>query len=181
MGVLGDIKKYIYSEEVDRNKGVAQSTWRKIGGAINFILHRTHEVKRFSINGAYGQLPPGQYPVLFVDSAHVFEFDAEIFNIHVVSYRSAAGAGQTELDLKIAPSGSEVYTSILTTTAKIQPSSALIKRFKLGDTGITGIVAPVMTSAPFNVNAGDAIRLDLISALSGQTGQLGLIIHHRPR
>lgn len=180
MGILSDVKKFIFSEEVDRNTGVAQSTWRKIGGAINFILHRTHEVKRFEINGAYGQLPPSQYPFLFVDGAHVFEFDAEIFNIWVVSFRSAAGSGQTEIDLKLAPAGSEVYTSILTTTAKIQPSSPLTTRFKIGDTG-TGIVAPVMTSTPLNVSAGDAIRADLITALSGQTGQLGIIIHHRPR
>lgn len=180
MPIITDIRKYIYGEEVDRNKGVAQSTWRKIGGVINFILHRTHEVKRFEVNGAYGQLPPAQYPFLFVDGAHVFEFDAEIFNIWVVSFRSAAGAGLTEIDLKRAPAGSEVYTSILTTTAKIGTVCPLIKRFKLGDSG-AGFVAPVMTSTPFNVSAGDAIRADLISALSGQTGQLGIIIHHRPR
>lgn len=180
MPALADLKKLIFSEEVDRNKGVSQSTWRKIGGVINFLANRTHEVKRFDIFGAYGQLPPSQYPFIFVDGAHVFEFNAEIFNIWVVSYRDVVGTGQTEIDLKLAPNGSEVYSSILTTTAKILSTSALTKRFKLGDVD-TGIVAPVMTSTPLNVNAGDAIRADLITAQSGIKGALSIIIHFRPR
>jgi hypothetical protein len=180
MPVLPDLKKSIFTEEVDRNKAVAQSTWRKIGGAINFLNNRTHEVKRFDILGAYGGLPLSQYPFIFVDGAHVFEYDAEIFNIWVVSNRSAVGAGQTEIDIKLAPAGSEVYSSILTTTAKIQTASPLTKRFKIGDVS-AGIVAPVMTSNPLNVAAGDAIRADLITAMSGMTGTLSIIIHFRPR
>lgn len=179
MGILADLKKYIYSEEVDRNKGVNQSTWRKIGGAINFILHRTHEVKRFTINGAYGQLPPSSYPFLFVDGVHVFEFDAEIFNIWVYN-KNSGGTGTTELDIKKAPAGSSVWTSILTTTAKILPTAAAGIRFKIGDVA-TGITAPVMTSNPLQVNAGDAIRMDLITAISGVNGGAGMIIHFRPR
>lgn len=179
MGVLADLKKYIYSEEVDRNTGVNQSTWRKIGGAINFILNRTHEVKRFTINGAFGQLPPSQYPFTFVDGVHVFEYDAEIFNIWTYN-KSTGGTGTTELDLKKAPAGSPTFTSILTTTAKIQPTAAAGIRFKLGDVA-TGIVAPVMTANPLLVNAGDAIRMDLITAISGVNGGAGMIIHFRPR
>ena len=180
MPILSDLKKYVFSEEVDRNKGVNQSTWRKIGGMINFLGHRTHEVKRFTINGAFGQLPAGQYPFTFVDGVHVFEFDAEIFNIWTYN-KVAGGAGITELDLKTSPVGSLIWTSILSTTAKILPTAAAGIRFKLGDVA-TGVTAPVINGAvPFNVNAGDAIRMDLITAVNGVNGGAGMIIHFRPR
>jgi hypothetical protein len=178
MAFLADVKKFITAEEVNRNAGVNQSTWRKIGGMINFIGNRVHEVKRFTVNGSYGQLGGGAYPFTFVDGAHVFEFDAEIFNIWV--YQKTQGtSGQTELDLKVAPYGSNTWSSIFTTTPKILPAAADGVRFKIGDVQ-TGVVAPVMTGATVNVNAGDAIRMDLISAMANPN-QAGLIIHFRPR
>lgn len=176
MAILSDLKKFIFAEEVNRNAGVNQSTWRKIGGAINFILNRTHEVKRFTVNGAYGQI--ATYPFNFVDGVHVFEFDAEIFNVW--GYQALAGTtGITELDLKIAPLGSSVWTSIFTTTPKIAPAAASGVRYKIGSV-ITGITAPVMTGSVVNVSAGDAIRMDLISAMVNPN-QTGLIVHFRPR
>lgn len=176
MAVLADIKKYIFEQEVNRNAGVNQSTWRKIGGMINFLGHRTHEVKRFTVNGSYGQL--AVYPFNFVDGAHVFEFDSEIFNIW--TYHVQAGtSGTTELDLKLAPEGSSVWTSILTTTAKILPAAASGVRFKIGDTQV-GTVSPVLTALPLNVNAGDSLRMDLVQAMV-DPNQTGMIIHFRPR
>jgi hypothetical protein len=178
MAILADVKKYIFAEEVNRNAGVNQSTWRKIGGMINFIGHRVHEVKRFTINGTYGQLSGPSYPVNFVDGVHVFEFDAEIFNVW--TYQAIQGAsGQTELDLKKAVYGSNTWASIFTTTPKILPSAAAGIRFKIGDVQ-SGIVAPVMTGSVVNVNAGDAIRMDLITAMP-DANQAGMIVHFRPR
>ncbi len=177
MAVLSDLKKFIFAEEVNRNAGVNQSTWRKIGGMINFLGHRTHEVKRFTVNGKYGQMPLARYPYLFVDGVHVFEFDCEIFNIW--TYNTEVGLSAfTELDIKTAPEGSLTWTSILTTTAKIYPTASAGVRFKLGD-AITGTVAPVMTIAPLTVLAGTAIRMDLIGAMP-QSSQAGMVIHFRP-
>lgn len=176
--LIPDLKKYITGAEVTAGSAVSQSTWRKICGMINFIGHRNHQEKNFQINGNYGSLQ-GLYPINAIDGLAFFEFDAEIFNVWVYGIVQGS-SGVTEIDLKIKPKLSGTFTSIFSTTPKIAPSAAPESFFEIGDVA-TGITAPVLNGGvPYLVNAGDAIRLDLISAMVNAE-HCGVVIHYRPR
>lgn len=176
--LVPDLKKFIVGLEIKNASSVSEATWRKIAGMINFIGHRNHQEKNFMINGNYGALI-GQYPINAIDGLAFFEFDAEIFNVWVFNIVPGV-SGTTELDLKIKPKSSGAFTSIFSTTPKITSAAPANKFFEIGDTG-TGITAPVLNGGtPFNVNRGDAIRLDLISAMA-QAEHCGVVIHYRPR
>lgn len=176
--LIPDLKKFITTLEVKNGSAVSQSTWRKISGMINFIGHRAHQEKVFPINGAYGGLAH-LLPINAIDGYAFFEFDAEIFNVWVYSIKTGT-SGITELDVKVKPKGSGSFTSIFSTTPKISSLAANETFFEIGDTG-TGITAPVLNGGvPFNVNRGDAIRLDLIQAMLNAE-HCGIVIHFRPR
>lgn len=176
--LVPDLKKFIVGLEVKNAASVSEATWRKIAGMINFLGHRTHQEKNFMINGRYADFQ-GLYPIDAVDGMAFFEFDAEIFNVWV--YNTLPGSsGTTELDLKIKPKASGVFTSIFSTTPKIGPTAPADTFFEIGDVA-TGITAPVLNGGtPYNVNRGDAIRLDLISAMT-EAEHCGVVIHFRPR
>lgn len=178
--LIPDLRSFIVSIEVKDGSSVAQSTWRKICGMINFLGHRVHQEKNFRVNGNYGSLQ-GHYPIEAIDGLHFFEFDAEIFNVWVYGVKGGS-SGLTEMDLQVKPKGSGSWTSIFTTTPKIAPSAGDDVWFEKGDTG-TGITAPVLNdggSGVVNVNRGDGIRLDLIQAMVGGE-HAGVVIHFRPR
>lgn len=173
--LVPDLKKFIVGLEIQSAAAVSEATWRKISGMINFIGHRTHQEKNFYVNGPYSVVAT---PQTSVDGLTFFEFDAEIFNVWVYNITAGSG-GTTELDIKIKPKSSGSFTSIFSTTPKITSAAASNIFFEVGDTG-TGITAPVLTSNPLSVNRGDALRLDLIQAMTG--GQnCGIVIHYRPR
>lgn len=177
--LVPDLKKYIVGQEIVNGSSVSEATWRKIGGMINFLGHRMYLQKAFTINGNYGLLPSIAYPVEAIDGLQFFEFDAEIFNVWV--YNLVTGlSGITELDLKVKPKLSGSFTSIFSTTPKIGTTAPANVFFEIGDVA-TGITAPVLDGgAPYNVNAGDAIKLDLIGPMiEGQ--HCGIVIHYRPR
>ena len=177
MSFLPQIKKYITQKEVQGGSAVSESTWSKIGGMINFLGARSHQEKAFYVNGYYSTVA---VPYNAIDGLAFFEFDAEIFNVWVFGIQ-VGDAGITELDLKIKPKDSGAFTSIFSTTPKIAPSAGDNIFFEIGDVK-TGITAPVLDGGvPRNVNRGDAIRLDLISVMAGQSRGCGVVIHYRPR
>lgn len=176
--LVPDLRKFIVGLEVKNAASVSEATWRKIAGMINFLGHRSHQEKNFMVNGNYGSLQ-GLYPINAIDGLAFFEFDAEIFNVWVFGIVAGA-SGITELDLKIKPKASGSFTSIFSTTPKIAPSAGNDVFFEVGDVA-TGITAPVLNGGvPYNVNRGDAIRLDLISAMV-EAEHCGVVIHYRPR
>lgn len=176
--LIPDLKKFIVGLEIKNAASVSEATWRKIGGMINFIGHRTHQEKRFTLNGEYALMIP---PVPTIDGYSIFEFDAEIFNVWV--WNAIAGSsGITELDLKVKPKGSGTFTSIFTTTPKIGSTAPGDTHFEIGDVA-TGITAPVLNdggSGVVQVNAGDAIRMDVITAMA-DARNCGIVVHFRPR
>lgn len=174
--LVPDLKKFIVGLEVKNAAAVSESTWRKIAGMINFIGHRTHQEKAFPVNGSYGMLTT--YPINAIDGYAFFEYDAEIFNVWVYSIVPGT-SGTTELDIKVKPKLSGSFTSIFTTTPKVTSAAAAESFFCVGDTG-TGITAPVLVGGSYNVNAGDGIRLDVISAMAGAE-HCGVVVHFRPR
>lgn len=175
MGVLGQIKKFIYEEDVKYKAGVSQAVGFKIGQMLNFLGVRLHSEKQFFLNGKYGLIAGSQ---LGADGLAVFEFDCEIFNVWVFNL-VAGTSGTTELDLKIATSPGGSFTSIFTTTPKITSAAAANSWIGVGGS-VTGCTAPVLTGAAATITAGTAIRLDKIQAMS-DAQNCGVLVHYRPR
>lgn len=177
MGLIADARKFIDELEVKYRSSVSESTWFKIGGAINFILHRNHQEKQFFLNGPY-YLFPGITTKL--DGLTVFNFDAEIINVYM--FNMVAGSSSfTELDIKIKPQGSGSFTSIFSTRPAIGYQAGNDVWVGVGDV-IPNTTAPVLTSgpSPLAVNKGDGLVLDLINSMPGAQN-CGILVHYRPR
>jgi len=176
MGLIADLKKLIYEEEVKYRAAVSESTWYKIGGTLNFLLNRNHQEKAFYLNGSYSGWA---VPRTFADGISIFEYDAEIFNVYIYNV-NAGSSGITEIDLKLKPQLSGAFTSVFTTTPKIDYRAGTAWA-GIGDT-INYCTAAVLTSgaSPLQVNKGDAIAIDLVSSQVGASN-CGLIVHYRPR
>jgi len=159
---------------------VSEFLIQSVGAGINFINNRQHSEKQFFLNGRYGSLPT---PFLGVDGLTVWEFDAEIINIWMFILEAGSG-GTTELDLKIATTPGGAFTSIFSTTPKATSATSNFSWIGIGDT-VTGMTAPVFSTVNANgyyeVNAGDALRFDILSNQSGTPRSTGLLCHYRPR
>lgn len=172
-------RKMIQNEET-RNPAVAgESVMQRIAAAINFINKRQHMEKQFFANGSYGIM--AAYPQIAVDGLVFFEFDAEIINVWAFNV-VGGNSGTTELDIKITKDGGSSFDSIFTTTPKFTSSAS---NFSYVDaigkqSAGSGVTAPVLDVDMVNVNAGDAIRLDIIQAML-DAQNCGIIIHYRPR
>lgn len=118
----------------------------------------------WELNGNY---PVLSYPLTNIDA--IFLIPANIIVTSVWIYNGTAGtAGTTEFDIKVIPSsGSGSATSILSTTGKILSTAASNVWTDSGSivAAQTGIQKPVIgTSA---ISAGQALRFDLISSMTG--------------
>lgn len=176
MGLIADIKKLIYSEEVRYKSAVSESTWVKIGGAINFILNRNHQEKQFFANGVYSIMGGGQ---VGVDGVVFFEFDAEIFSVWAFNMKQGT-SGTTEIDVKKRAFASGPWTSIFSVTPKFIYGCGNEAFTGVGKPDTTYIKAPVLNGPVVNVNRGDVLRLDLPQVMSGAEN-CGIVIHYRPR
>ena len=106
-------------------------------------------------------------------------FNAEI--IKVISYNMVAGtSGTTELDIKRATSSGGSFTSIFAITPKFSSAAASNVWTDEGTVIPTqpGVTKPVLTSV--NLNANDALRFDIITAMP-DAQNCGILIMYRPR
>lgn len=161
-------------EETDFNSAVSEALLQKMGGSVNFINDRQHSEKQFFLNGKYNQ---ATLPLLASDGLVVFNFNATIINAYMFVLISGSG-GVTELDIKRTTSSGGAFSSIFSTTPKISSSAGDFAYVGIGGSG-SGLTAPVLSVT--DVDAGDALRMDLISAQTGDVRSTGLIIHYRPR
>jgi hypothetical protein len=108
-----------------------------------------------------------------------FEYNAEIINVW--AYRVVAGsAGTTEMDIKRATASGGAFTSIFSTTPKFTSAAAAYSFVDADGTQAAGagVTAPVLSTT--NVDAGDALRFDLVSAETAAEN-CGIVVHYRPR
>lgn len=176
MADISPERKNIQVEEIAFRAAVSEAAGYRMGAAINFINQRQHSEKQFFLNGRYGIVSP---PTLGVDGLIVFEFDAIIFNVIMFNLVKGSG-GTTELDLKKCSTPGGSFASIFGVTPKI--SSAAANNVWIGIGGsVTGCTAPVFDTGANLVNAGDALRCDVLGVQSGNPENCGLIVHYRPR
>jgi hypothetical protein len=174
---LTNIRRMIQVEETQFRAPLSENTMQKIGQGINFINTVQHSEKQFFLNGKYGNsaLNP---PLYGVDGMTFFQYDAEIIDVWMFIHTNGT-SGTTELDVKRSTDNGATWNTIFSTTPKILSAAGSWVFMHIGSS-FPNIVAPVLTSA--NVNAGDALRLDLIQAQVGDNVETcGIVIHYRPR
>ncbi len=137
-------------------------------------IYMSHQ---WQLNGIYSGL---SVPNTEVDGYLFFPFDAEIIAIWI--YNTAAGSGgTTEFDVKKSASSGSAFSTILSTTGKITSAAAadVWTDSNAVVASQTGVTKPVLTSA--NVSAGEALRFDVITVMSGSPTDCGILIQYVPR
>lgn len=183
---IARLRRNVQIEEVAYKAAVSESTWNKIGGAINFINDRQTMVYEFGIfRGDSSNGTPTYNGVLTtpynnLGTNETFLYAAQI--IAVTLYHGDAGSsGTSELDIKWQPVNSATaYASIFSTTPKVASTAASNVFFDtLGNnTTPTGCTVPVLSKSTFA--AGDKLRCDLISSMGGTPNGFLLKIFFRP-
>lgn len=133
----------------------------------------THQ---WQLNGNYANVGAATE----IDGYLFFPVNATITAIWI--YNAVAGTGgTTEIDILKASAPAGAFSTILTTTGKITSAAAAGVWTDNGSivAAQTGVTKPVMSSA--NVSAGDALRFDTISTMTGSPRDCGVVIQYVPR
>lgn len=185
MSDIPRLRRNVQISEVSYKSAVSESTFQKLGGAINFINDRQTMMFEFGLlKGSSNSGTPSYSfittPFNDLGTSETFPFAAEI--IAVTCYHGNAGSGGTsEIDLKWQPVNSAAsFASIFSTTPKVTSSAASERYFdSLGNnTTPTGCTAPVLSKTTFS--AGDKIRCDVLSVMSGNCNGFMLKVFFRP-
>ncbi|OPZ24611.1 MAG: hypothetical protein BWZ03_00086 [bacterium ADurb.BinA186] len=173
------VRGIIYIEGARFRSAVSEELIQRLGATNNFISLYQYDTKDFFLNGPYSSVST---PQTAVDGLYVFPFDVEIFD--AVMFNIVSGSsGTTELDIKYATAPGGSFTSIFSTTPKITSAAGDYAWIGVGGS-LTGATAPVFTSTPaspsFNVDAGWAVRIDLLQSQAGAQN-CGLLLYFRPR
>lgn len=171
-------RKLIYTEGAQFRSAVSEELIQRQGAVTNFISLYQYQEKQFFANGLYGIMP--SYPQTAVDGLVFLEFNIEIVNVWAWNIKTGTG-GTTELDIKYATTPGGAWTSILSTTPKFTssaPNDSWVD-WQAKATLPAGSTRPVVSTV--NLNAGTALRMDLISAMTGDPENTGILITYRPR
>ena len=166
----------IQVEETDYKSAASEAFVKKLGKSVNFINTNQYDTKDFFLNGRYNI---ATMPQTAVDGLYIFPYDVEIFNAYAFNI-VAGSSGTTELDIKRLTASGGTGTSIFSTTPKIAYTAGDNAYVGVGETG-TGLTAPILSSSPFNISAGDAIYCDIIQAQGGNPENCGILVYFRPR
>lgn len=171
-------KANIQVEESRFRYAVSESFAQKVGGSINFLNDFQHSEKQFFLNGRYWSIGT----LTGMDGMVFFQFNATIIDVWMFVQKQTGATGSfTEIDLKRATTEGGPFTSIFSTTPRINGTAGDYIWTHVG-ASVTGTRAPVLSTA--NVNAGDAIRCDLVATPTGSPPSgsgCGILIHYLPR
>nr|BFD58922.1 hypothetical protein CKG001_10290 [Bdellovibrio sp. CKG001] len=174
-------RKILHKEALRYRGAVSQALLYTLAAICNFLALRHIERKQFNINSVYGAGVIGAFPLLAIDGYEPLEFDSEIVNIWVFNRNGGTG-GTTEFDIKWKAHGSAVWESIFSgvggVTPKITSAAASHQGCGIGDT-VPGFTAPVPVKTTFN--AKDCLRVDLLSAMTGNPNGAYVVVTYRPR
>lgn len=170
---------------------VSENLFQSVAADNNFINYFQMMDKRFNFNGNYATVA---LPIVAADGLDVFEFDSQIIDVWLF-IRVAGSSGTTEIDLEVADTPAGPWTSIFTTTPKIN--------YVAGDYVWVGSVNPSLVGseynpspayvAPANTTAGvldsavtdlrpawSAMRCNLTTAQGGAPDGCGFLLRYRP-
>lgn len=183
-------RKMIQEEEVANRAAVSESLLYRTGAAINFINKRQYDTRKICLDGSYWVVT---VPQTGVEALEPFPFDIEVFNIAMYNMIAGSG-GTTELDVQVTSSSGGSFSSIFTITPKIASTAGNNNYFLMKDASGsfnvagTGQTIPTWsasyisgTTGHLNIDAGSALRVDLVQKQSGTPENCGIILYFRPR
>ena len=154
---------------------------QRIGGAINFINSYQYFPFYFGLSGGYGNATfSATLPALGLGPFETFDYNSSIVNVRIYS-GTQGSSGTTQIDIKKASAGSSTYASIFSTLPSVTTTAPANAQFDInGVDGAlpTGCVRPVLSTS--NFNAGDKLRLDVNSVMTGASDFI-VVIFWRPR
>ncbi len=170
-------RNIITVEETKFRAAVSESTMTRIGATNNFIHTYQHNAKEFFLNGRYyiGNASTG------IDGMYPILFNTEIIAISMFNLEVGT-SGTTTLDVHWYDGTGSDQGTIFSTKPSISSTASngsyMIKDLITPtDFGGTGLTLPAFNKTTFN--AGDALRLDLDSAMDNAR-TCGMIIYFRP-
>lgn len=168
----------IFIEGSTFRSAISEDLLQRFGASINFINQYVYNRLEFGAGGIYGNYTGG-FPLLGVGTNEQFNDNSSIVNVVVFSTTTGT-SGTTELDIKWAPLGSGVYTSIFSTTPKITSAAANNVVFDANGINSTpaGCTAPVLSKVSFN--QGDQLRFDMLQAMPNGA-DVCVIVFYRAR
>lgn len=174
MSNLPSERLYIQTESVVTRAPVSENLMQTISGSVNALLDQTF-LMDFRMNGHYAGFAGEQG----FDGIVPFRKNCEIMEVFM--YNDIPGSsGTTEVDILYTPSSANTWTSIFSQRPAIQSTAPSYSY--VGTNFPSGFcVQPIMTSTPFQVVAGGALRFDVISTMAGSPKNMGIVIYFRER
>lgn len=171
-------RRNVVEQEVDFKSGIAERTWFKIGGAINFVNTKQFDTHTFFLNGEYFKAGG----LTGLEGLYVLQNDIEIVGVSVGNL-VAGSTGTTTLDVHLIDGGGTDQGSIFSTKPSITTAAGnnayaaenYLDALSQVTAGITLPVIPVKDFDRF-----DAFRFDVDSAMSVAENCF-FSIHFRPR
>lgn len=150
--------------------GTVASTTPSTAVSNNYSTHQ------FQLNGKYATL---NVPASEIDGFCFFNYNATLLAAWVYNVTPGSG-GTTEFDLKVASPGGS-FATILSTTGKITSAAAANSWTDSNSVvGVqTGVTKPVVSNA--TINAGQAIRFDILQTQTGLAADCGVVLQFIPR
>lgn len=109
-----------------------------------------------------------------VDGYLRFPFNATITDV-IIHHDTAGSSGTTQADLKYATSTTSGFISILSTKPSIASNAVQGSFCGMGET-VVGCIPAVLAKTDFN--AGDVVRMDLVTVQAGSPRNFGLIVKY---
>ncbi len=182
MAAITPARNNIFQEEVQYKASVSESTFTKIGGAINHI--NTYQANFLEFGFLLGVATSGSptYNRSFglpavISAIEPFVDACEIYKISLV-HGTSGSSGTTELDIQWSSHLSGTWNSIFSTTPKVTSAAAANTSWVTGLTAPTGVTIPVLSKTQFAV--GDRLRCRVVSLQGGTPNCFIIRIHYRP-
>lgn len=161
MALVPNSDDSVLLDETQTRNPTSESLFQKIGGLLNFHKFWIHSEIRFNLNGPF-KIWSGK---LGVDGIFKFPYNAQIISVSLTQIKPGT-VGTSEIDLKVATASVGSWLSIFSTTPKFLSTAPAFASVSLSG-GDTGTTTPVLTTFPYNVNANQYIRMDVISTSDG--------------
>ena len=174
MTELSQTRSNIHVEETQFIYGLSEALFQKVGKSINFINEKQYAEKQWFVNGDYSGLV---LPYLAIDGLAPVKYDMTIIDAFMFA-SEVGGAGTTELDIKVATASGGAFATIFSTTPKIAVAAGDYSFVFVGGSG-AGLTAPVIGTA--DIDAGSALRMDVIQSMTGSPRGAGIVLMYRPR
>ena len=167
----------IQNEEMAYKSALSESTFTRLGSAVNFINKRQFDTKIFEINGPFKTATA-------IDGAFIVPFDIEIIGVGAFNIVNGS-SGTTTFNVRRFTASNVDVGSIFSTKPAISSAAGnnayVAKRLAPTDFALenpAGTTLPVISVV--NINAGDMLLCD-IDSVQTSAQNCGLVIWFRPR